>query len=130
MGCPLLHLFAGLAYSRLDVDAIIGREKMKLSKFAQEMKEEGRREGFLEGLQGAFRESLREAHRGGQIAARHMDILMVLEVRLGAGILAEFEIALNAIADFDQLGRLLLLASKVADADSFRSALAQARAAS
>jgi hypothetical protein len=118
MGCRLLHLFGGLAYARLDVDAILGREKMKLSKFTQEMKEEGRREGIQEGL--------REARRGGQITARRMDILIVLEVRFGAGVRKDFETALNAIADFDQLGRLLHMACKIPDVDSFRCALALA----
>jgi hypothetical protein len=101
-GLYLLDLFGGLAYSRLDVGGIIGREKMKLSRFGKEMKEEGRQE------------------------ARRLDILDILEDRFGAGVRGEFETAVNAIADFDELGRLVLLAGKVADVDSFRRALAQA----
>jgi hypothetical protein len=38
----LLSVFGGLAFPRLDVAGIIGREKMRESKFAREMRQEGK----------------------------------------------------------------------------------------
>ena len=37
----LLSIFSGLAYPRLDINGIIGKTKMKESRFAREMREEG-----------------------------------------------------------------------------------------
>jgi hypothetical protein len=105
-GLYLLHVFGGLAYSRLDVAGIIGREKMKISQYGQELREEGRLE------------------------ARRADILAILEERFGASAGGQFEAPLNAIADFDRLGGLLRLAGAASDLGSFRDALTSTAAKS
>jgi hypothetical protein len=102
-GLFLLNIFAGLAYPRLDVEAIIGREKMRESRFSREMREEGRLEGQLE--------------------MGRSDILDVLEERFGVRIRQQFEGGVNAIEDLDQLRRLHRLALTVPDIDQFRTAL-------
>jgi len=102
----LLHRFGSLAYSRLDVAAIIGRDKMKASKFEKELVAQGRLEGRLEG----------------QLAARRSDILAILEDRFGDTVRGAFEARLNSIEDFDQLGRLLRLVGTGASFDEFRAA--------
>ena len=99
----LLHRFGGLAYSRLDVAAIIGRDKMKASKFEKELVAQGRLEG--------------------QLAARRSDILAILEGRFGDTVRGAFEARLNSIEDFDQLGRLLRLVGMGASLDEFRAAV-------
>jgi hypothetical protein len=97
------HRFGSLAYSRLDVAAIIGREKMKPTKYEKELLVEGRLDGKL--------------------AARRSGILAILEDRFGDTVRAAFEARLKAIEDVDQLGRLLPLVGTGASLDEFRAAL-------
>jgi hypothetical protein len=91
-----LGIFGKLAYPRIDVLGIIGREQMKESKFYEEVKQEGR----LETLRGAVCE--------------------VLEVRFGAPSAAEFESLLLNVADVERLSRLHRLAVRCASLTEFR----------
>jgi hypothetical protein len=95
----LLGIFGKLAYPRLNVRGIIGREKMRESKFYQEVLEEGKLE------------------------AKRADILEALEVRLGAEGAAEFAAAVNAIEDWTKLSRLFRLAVACSRTGEFRAAL-------
>jgi hypothetical protein len=90
-----LHVFGGLAYSRLDVAAIIGREKMKSSRFAQELQQE----------------------------ARRADILRFLRARFGMEPPADLALALDAVNDSERLETLVDLAATCADLTAFRAGL-------
>jgi hypothetical protein len=106
-GLFLLNIFAGLAYPRLDVEKIIGREKMQESRFSREMREEGRLEG----------------RREGELTARRSDILDILQERFGSRAKQQVEATLNSIEDVDQLKRLHRLAWSAADMNQFRAGL-------
>ena len=99
----LLSLFGGLAYPRLDVAGLIGREKMRESKFGRELREEGREEGRL--------------------ATLHQAVLDVVEGRFGAEATTEVEPLVNALADVNELARLHRLAVISANLAEFRTAL-------
>lgn len=100
----LLSIFGGLAYPQFDLAQIIGREKMYESKIGREFRQEGRLE------------------------ARRLDILESLEARFGAEAKAEAEPLLEAMTDFEELGRLHRLAVTCANVAAFRAALPRRRA--
>ena len=79
-----------LVYPRLDVRSIIGREKMKESRFYRDILQEGREEGREEGRQEALRQALLDA----------------LRIQFGEDATAPFEAAVNTIEDTDELRRL------------------------
>jgi hypothetical protein len=108
-GLFLLELFAGLAYPTLDVDEVIGREKMKESRFAREMLQEGRQEGKVEN-------------------AREY-ILDLLKARFGSKASARLAGAVNALGDIRTLNKLHRLAGTCASLDEFQAALPQGQAA-
>jgi hypothetical protein len=95
-----------LAYSRLDVAGVIGRDKMKASRFARELVEEGRIEGQL----------------AGQLSTKRADILRVLRLRFGdrAG---DHTAALAALDSLQRLEQLFDLAASCPSPDDFRAAL-------
>jgi hypothetical protein len=96
----LLHIFGGLAYSRLDVAAVIGRDKMKMSQFGREMWEEGR------------------------VTADRAAILRVLRARFRTDPPADLAAALDGVEDVGRLEALLDRAATCADLAEFRAGLA------
>jgi hypothetical protein len=91
-----LAIFGKLAYPRIDVVGLIGREQMKESKIIEEFQEEARLEKGRE------------------------DILQVLDAKFGPRALTEFAPALQTVTDSDQLDRLLRLAAQSAALKQFR----------
>jgi hypothetical protein len=106
-GLFFLSIFGELAYPRLDVSAIVGREKMKTSRFVREMREEEREVGRQEGL----------------LAARHQDVLEALEARFSSEARTSLEAAITRIADAEHLRRLVRAAATCKSLDEFRAAL-------
>jgi len=100
----LLNIFGGLAYPRLDVAGIIGREKMRESRYSRELRAEER------------------------LATRRLDVLKVLSKRFGPASRADIEAALGDVTDFDELGQLLLLAADCVSLNDFRKSLPKQRA--
>lgn len=95
----LLEIFGGLAFPRLDVERIIGSEKMIESKM------------------------LRRIRREGELLRQRAAILQVLRTRFGAGSDAEFAAPLDAIDDMAQLEPLLDRAVTCRNLNAFRAAL-------
>jgi hypothetical protein len=95
----LLSIFGGLAYPRLDVAAIIGREKMNESRFGRELREEGERRG------------LRNA------------ILEVLRERFGPAASTEFAGPLDEVSRRAHLVPLVRLAATCSDVEAFCAGL-------
>ncbi len=91
-----LGIFGKLAYPRIDVLQLIGREQMKESKFYQEILEEGR------------------------IEEKRTDIGEVLETRFGTEAAEEFREALGNVTDLPKLSTLLRLASRCDHLVDFR----------
>jgi hypothetical protein len=100
----ILSVFGKLAYPSLDVLGIIGREKMKESKFFEEVMALGRQEA--------------------EVANGRAHTLVVLEERFGPSVAAEFAPAVNALDDAERLNLLLRLAVRCAGPEEFRQALA------
>ncbi len=98
-----LAIFGRLAYPRIDVWQLIGREQMKESPLYQEIMEEG------------------------ELKNSRANILVVLEVRFGADASARFEAALEAIDDLEVLSQLLRLAAGCSRLKEFRDACEAAR---
>jgi predicted transposase YdaD len=94
-----LAIFGKLAYRRLDVVNLIGREHMKESPLYEEIKDEGRLE------------------------TRQADVLAVLEDRFGNDATARFGNAVNSVTNLSRLRRLLRLASRCASVDEFQRGL-------
>ena len=101
----LLSIFGKLGYPRLDVPGIIGREKMKESKFYQEILQEG------------------------ELSAKRADILRVLRVRFGPDATAAFTSTLDEMTDLARLDSLLELAVTCPTAETFRAGLPRQRTA-
>jgi hypothetical protein len=99
-----LCIFGRLAYPDLPVLDVIGREQMKESKFYQEILEEGRTAGLLEGSRAAVQQAL--------------------ELRFGAEAAAQVTEALSGIGDPQRLTELLRLAIQCRRLSEFRRALA------
>ena len=99
-----LAIFAKLAYPRLDVLGLIGREQMRESKIYEEIKDEGRLEGRLEGRSDAMRASVLEA----------------LEIKFGPDARAEFASLLKEVRDSNRLAALHRLALQANDLTEFR----------
>jgi hypothetical protein len=99
----LLGIFGTLRYPDLDVRRIIGREKMKQSRFYREILEEGAQEGAVE--------ATREA------------ITAVLRARFKADPPPDIVAALAALDDRAQLRALLDEAATCASLEAFRTAL-------
>jgi hypothetical protein len=97
----LLGIFGQLRYANLDARAIIGREKMKESKFIQ-----GFREEFA-------------------VEERREDILAVLRARFPGIDLADISTALKALQNLPQLTALLPTAATCDSPDTFRAALSR-----
>jgi hypothetical protein len=95
----LLGIFGTLRYGQLDVRRIIGREKMKTSKFYQEIHEEGAVEAY------------REA------------VVTVLRNRFKDIPLPDVEAAVGTLEDLSRLKMLLAEATNCASPDAFRAAL-------
>jgi hypothetical protein len=91
-----LAIFGRLAYPKMDVAGLIGREQMKESKIIEEFQEEAR------------------------VETRREDILQVLDARFGPDALAEFAPLLGTITDSDHLDRLLRLAAQATGLKQFR----------
>jgi hypothetical protein len=101
----LLIIFGELAYPRLDVERLIGGEKMKESRF------------------------LRRAREEGELLGKRADILQVIRARFGPDAAAEFQAPLD---ELDKLARLIPLLDRAATCASvaeFRAALSAQRAA-
>lgn len=94
-----LAIFGKLAYPRLDVIQLIGREQMRESKLYEEIKAEGREEGWR---------------------AQRAQVLETLEFRFGDTAVTEFGPRVNAITDFDKLIRLHRLALRSANLQVFQ----------
>jgi hypothetical protein len=95
----LLSVFGNLAYPRLDVAGIIGRDKMQESRFLREVRDEA------------------------QLAVKRWAVLENLEARFGPESRAELEPTVNAITDFEELGRLHRLSAICPNLDTFRAGL-------
>jgi hypothetical protein len=91
----LLDIFGELAYPRLDVGAIIGREKMRESRFGREMRQEG------------------------QLEATRKAILLVLRGRFGPEGMDEVANCLTGLDDPEQLERLVTHAATCPDLRQF-----------
>jgi hypothetical protein len=100
----LLGIFGKLAYPRLDVGGIIGREKMKESKFYQEI--------------------LGEGEVKGELKARRADLLRVLRMRFGPDVAAELAGVVAGLDDPQRVAQLFELATTDVSLEEFRSALA------
>lgn len=92
----ILGVFGKLAYPRLDVWAVIGREKMRESKFFQELEEEV------------------------ALVRDRKAILRVLRARFRAEPPADVVQALEALDDLNRLGSLLDLAATCSSLNQFR----------
>ncbi len=95
----LLSIFGEQAFPRLDVTAIIGREKMKESRVVREWRQEG------------------------ALESKRADILETVEARFGAQAVTELSPAINGLEDLDQATRLFRLALRSQSLDEVRSAL-------
>ena len=102
----LLSIFGGLAYPRLDMGQIIGRSKMKESRFAREMREEG------------------------VVAARRADIVAFLRARFGEKAATQVEPVVSSVEDAALLNRLVILAGTCSDTDEFRAGISAEQTAS
>jgi hypothetical protein len=94
----LLDIFGGLAYPRLDVARIIGRDKMKESRFVQEV----------------------------EIERLRTDLLKLVTSRYGKDVAAELSPAVNAVAKVAPLERLFDQALSGIALDEFRSSVEMA----
>jgi predicted transposase YdaD len=94
-----LAIFGKLAYRRLDVADLIGREQMKESALYEEIKDEGR------------------------IETGQAFVLKALEARFGREAAARFADAVRRVTKLEKLGRLLTLASRCTTAEEFQKAL-------
>jgi hypothetical protein len=101
----LLGIFGKLTYPRLDVLGIIGREKMKESKFYQEIMMEG------------------------ELLRQRADILRVLRARFGRDAATEFTATLDEMDDLARLEPVLDLAATCSNVEAFRDGLAEQREA-
>ena len=99
----LLDLFGEMAYPRLDVEAIIGREKMRESKFGRSMRLEGQHEGEL---------------RRARLAVLH-----VLRKRFASDALQDIESALAGVDTLEVLDALLDRAVDCRSLEAFRAEL-------
>jgi hypothetical protein len=104
----LLDIFGGLAYPRLDITGIIGRDKMKESRFVREVRREVRRETEIERLR--------------------TDLLKAVASRYGKEVTAELSPAVNAVESLTPLERLFDQAVSGVPLDEFRSAVETAGA--
>jgi hypothetical protein len=95
----LLSIFGELAFPKLDVERMIGSEKMKESRMLRRIRQEG------------------------ELAARRADILRVLRARFQAEPPLEVASALDAVDDLSRLEPLLDLAATCRDLAAFRAAL-------
>ena len=95
----LLSIFGGLAYPRLDVNEIIGRSKMKESRFAREMREEG------------------------EVEKARAYILIVLRLRFGETAVSDVAVVVNTIDDVTYLDSLHSLAVSCKGLDEFKTRL-------
>jgi hypothetical protein len=95
-----LAIFGKLAYPKMDVAGLIGREQMKESKIIEEFQEEARAEARLE--------------------TQHEALLHVLDAKFGPTAAAEFAPLVSAITDSDRLDQLLRLAARVTALKQFR----------
>jgi hypothetical protein len=91
-----LAIFGKLAYPRLDVLGLIGREQMRESKIYEEIKDEGRSD------------------------AMRVSVLEALEIKFGADARAEFASLLQEVRDSNRLTVLLRLALRANDLSEFR----------
>ena len=98
-GLALLSIFGELAYPRLDIERIIGSDRMRESRFARRMRAEG------------------------EAAASRAGAVNLLRARFGNPAVAQLEAAVNTLDDAALLGRLLVLAGTCANPDEFRAGL-------
>ncbi len=96
----LLTIFAEWAFPRLDVERLIGSEKMRESRM------------------------LRRVRREGELQRQRADILEVVEARFGPQAATELSPAINGLEDLDQATRLFRLALRSQSLEEVRSALA------
>ena len=101
-----LAIFGKLAYPTIDVIQIIGREQMRESKFLQEIEEEARTEGRVEGRRAA--------------------LLETLDSRFGSDSAAQLEDVLREVKDPELLAELQRVASTCRSLTDFRRALSEA----
>jgi predicted transposase YdaD len=95
-----LNTFGQLAFPRLNVAAIIGREKMKESPFLREIMNEGR------------------------VEEKRVDIVRILERRFGEEPARALMELLEECTELDHLRRLFDLALDCTSIEEFRTALA------
>lgn len=107
----ILNIFGGLAYPNLDVRAIIGREKMKESRFYRDILAEGREEGREIGL------------LEGEVKAKRADLLDLLKIRFSESFATEVSPTINAITDSAEFTPLFHLAIRCSRIAKFRAAL-------
>jgi hypothetical protein len=98
-GLYLLNIFGGLAYPRLDIEGLIGREKMRESKVYRAAVEEG------------------------ELKRQRTAILQVLRARFGPEVSAEFAAPLDALPSLERMEPLLDVAATCAHPEDFRAAL-------
>ena len=98
-GLALLGIFGDLAYPRLDVNGIIGREKMKASRFAREMMSEG------------------------EVKNGRANAINLLRARFGETAVAQLEASVNNVNDLTLLNRIVVLAGTCSDPVEFRAGL-------
>ena len=94
-----LAIFGKLAYKQLDVMGLIGREQMKESALYAEIGDEAR------------------------VETAQADVLAVLEERLGKQAAASCRDAVLRVTKRDKLGRLVRLAARCADVETFQRGL-------
>jgi hypothetical protein len=94
-----LGVFGKLAYPHLDPHSLIGRENMRESKFYQEIMAEG------------------------ELKAKRMDILKLLQIRFGSDSIAHLDVPINALDDLERLSHLFEVAAQCRRLDEFRNAL-------
>jgi predicted transposase YdaD len=99
-----MAIFVKLAYPTIDVMQIIGREQMRESKFLQEVEEEARTEGRVEGRRAA--------------------LLETLDLRFGSDSSAVLSEAVRGLNDPEKLAELQRVATTCRRLADFRRALA------
>ena len=103
----LLGIFGKLNYPNLDVAQLIGVEKMKDSKFYQEIIEHGKIEGRIEG----------------ELESKREDILEALDARFGAIAVAELSPTVAGLEEIERAKHIFRLVLRSSTIDEVRSTL-------
>jgi hypothetical protein len=109
-----LGILGRLAYPKIDVLSLIGREKMKESLAYQEILEEGREEGRERGLKEGLEEGL---------ASYRKTLLSVVKCRFGKAGEMLGKRAIKSARGLDELGALTTLAATCSNLDELKAAM-------